>query len=335
MGNKKLDWKLVIGIIISLVFLYLAFRKVDFSRMWQAFATANYIYLIPIFAVMLLSLLLRVWRWRYLLAPLGNVKNGDLFSALMIGYMANIFIPAHLGELLRAFVIGRKSPISSGAVFATIVVERIIDVYSFLLVMAFTIVVFPFPDWVQKSGYITLILILILTAILVLMKNSHSRSLHLLDTTTRFLPAKTGQLVIKIGNSFLEGVKPLQNWRHYILVFIFTILMWFCYAFIFHLAFFAFDFIRLYSLPWYASLVLLVLTTISIAVPSSPGYVGTYHYLCQIGLSEFFNVPLDAALSFAFLAHGLNTFTMLIVGLICASREGLSLKSLNKKPPLQ
>lgn len=335
MTNKKLDWKLVIGILISIFFLYLAFRKVDFSRMWQAFAGANYLYLMPIFAIMLLSLLMRVWRWKYLLAPLGYVRFSDLFSALMIGYMANIFIPAHLGELLRAYVIGKKTPLSSSAVFATIVVERIIDVYSFLLVMVLTLLIFPFPAWVQKSGAITLILIIIFTMILVIMKIYHSRSIQMLNKLTRCLPAKFGPLVTKIANSFLEGVKPLQNWQHYILVFVFTVIMWFCYAYIFNLAFLAFNFINLYSLPWYASLVLLVLTTISVAVPSSPGYVGTYHYLCQIGLAEFFHVPPDAALSFAFVAHGINTITMLVVGLFCASREGLSLKSLNKKPPLQ
>jgi len=332
MKTKGVDWKIIVGLFISLLFMYLAFRQVDFREMGKAFASANYWYLLPIILIIFFSHWLRALRWKYFLAPIGKVRVVQLFSALLIGYMANTFMPAHLGEILRAFVIGRKSTITSSAVLGTVVIERIVDVFSLLILMALIIIIFPFPDWVQKSGYISFVVIVIFSILLILMKKYRETSLVLINKILRFLPEKLNQRINDIIHSFLDGVVPLKNWRHFIVVVFLTIFMWSCYAFIFNLAFHAFNFIELYSLPWYASLVLLVITTISIAVPSSPGYVGTYHYLCQIGLVELFNVQSDAALSFAFLSHGLNTVPMFIVGLICISKEGMSLKSLNKKP---
>ena len=72
-------------------------------------------------------------------------------------------------------------------------------------------------------------------------------------------------------------------------------------------------------------LVLLVMTTISILVPSSPGYVGTYHYLCQLALGLFL-VPKGPALSYAVIVHGINILPVLVLGLIILSLEGLSIK---------
>ncbi|MBN2413362.1 flippase-like domain-containing protein [candidate division KSB1 bacterium] len=335
MKNKSVDWKILLGLFISLIFLYLAFRKVDFREMGAAFSRANYWYLLPIIVILFLSHWLRAFRWKYFLAPIGHIKTGPLFSALIIGYMANTFVPAHLGDILRAFVIGRKNTVSSSAVFGTVVVERIVDVFSLLILMALTIIIFPFPDWIRKSGYITFAVIMIFSILLLLMKKYRHQGLSIMNKVLRFLPEGLNIRINSIIHSFLDGIVPLKSWKHYIIVFIVTILMWGCYALIFNLAFLAFDFVELYSLPWYASIVLLVITTISIAVPSSPGYVGTYHYLCQIGLVEFFNVQSDAALSFAFLAHGINMIPMFIAGLIFVSREGLSIKSLNKKPTFE
>jgi hypothetical protein len=98
----------------------------------------------------------------------------------------------------------------------------------------------------------------------------------------------------------------------------------------FQVIFYAFDFVKVYSLPWDASLVLLVITTISVLVPSSPGYVGTYHYLCQLSLG-FFSVPPEASLSYAIILHGLNFFPIIIIGLVLVSLTKMNLKSLQEE----
>jgi len=72
-----------------------------------------------------------------------------------------------------------------------------------------------------------------------------------------------------------------------------------------------------------SSLVTLVITTISIVIPSSPGYIGTYHYFCQFSL-KLFDIPGSIGLSVAFVAWGLSTLPAAILGLAFAWREGWS-----------
>lgn len=327
MKQLKKSLKLVVGLLISAVFMYFAFEKVNFSEMMQAFKKANYWYLIPSVAVMFVSYWLRAFRWRYLLAPVRKVPNQHLFSALLIGYMANSFLPAHLGEFIRAYLIGKREDIPSSCVFASIVIERIIDVMSLILVMGLTIIVFPFPDWVRRSGFIFLAVVVVLFALLVVMKKYRHKSMSFLSIFTRFLPQRLRERVENAFHSLLDGIEPLKKKNHYLKVFLLTALIWACYVASFYVVFFAFGFIDTYSLNWLAALVLLVMTTIGILVPSSPGYVGVYHFLCQLGLG-LFSVPESESLSYAFVMHGINFFPIIIVGLILLGVNHISLKKL-------
>jgi len=149
---KKNHIKLLFGLLLGAVFMFFAFRKVDFAQMGNAFKQANYWYLLLALFLLFFSHWIRAVRWQYLMAPIQKVKIKHLFTALIIGYMANTFTPAHLGEFLRAYVLGRKSQVKTSSIFGTIVIERIIDVFTLLFLMALAIVVFPFPDWVTTSG---------------------------------------------------------------------------------------------------------------------------------------------------------------------------------------
>jgi glycosyltransferase 2 family protein len=328
------NWKLWLGILLSLLFMCLAFRKVDFAQMASAFKDANYWWFIPAMSLMFFSHFLRAVRWKYLLDPIKPLDVPVLFSSLMIGYMANTFLPAHLGEFLRAYMVGKKRDVPASAVFGSIVIERIIDVFTLLALLALTMVIFPFPDWVQKSGYISFAGIVVLFAVLLLMKKYRDKSLSLLEKILKPFPEKLSTKVSELLHSFLDGVVPLRNWQAYVLVTVLSAVIWACYAAIFHLSFYAFDFISLYSLPWTTSLVMLVITTISVLVPSSPGYVGAYHYLCQLSLGMF-AVPESPALTYAFVVHGINFLPVLLVGLILISAEGMTLKSLGQKPDME
>jgi hypothetical protein len=323
-------WKLIVGALLSMLFIFLAFRQVDFSQMGQAFAGADYWFIVPILAIIFLSLLLRAWRWRYLLAPIRQVKLPVLFASLAVGYMANTFLPAHLGEIVRAYHARGKTGISASAVFATIVVERLLDIFALLMLLGLALVVFPFPGWVQKSGFIMLVLVAGLFALLLLMKKYRRQTLAASDRVTGFLPTTVSQKINELLDQFLNGIVALKHAGHYLLVGILSILIWACYALTFQLLFYAFDFIGLYHLPWTAALVALVITTISVVVPSSPGYVGSYHFLCQLSLG-LFAVPKGPALSYAFVMHAVNILPVFFLGLFILSREKISLAALAKE----
>jgi glycosyltransferase 2 family protein len=316
--------RLIIGCLIGLVFLYLAGRKVDFSLMWEAFTKVDYWLVLLAVPVIFSSHFLRALRWRYLMDPIKRVDVGSLFSALLIGYMANILMPAHLGELLRAYLLGKKREVSASSTFATIVVERIIDVFALLLLMVFAILLYPFPDWINKAGYAMLVGTVGLFVFLILLKRYFGFFERFLNLVFRPLPKELQERLVRGIGRFVLGIVPLRSVWDYPVVAVLSVVIWACYGFIIHLVLYAFDFVSVYHLPWSTSLIVLVVTTIGIVVPSSPGYVGTYHWLCQISLAMF-GVPAGPAFSFAILTHGVNFLPVLIAGLILAYYEGVEI----------
>ncbi|MBN1999630.1 flippase-like domain-containing protein [candidate division KSB1 bacterium] len=330
MKRNVKDWRIVFGILLSIFFMYLSFRKVEFGQMFSAFKQASYIYILPSVLIMFFSHWLRALRWQFLLEPIKKIDLPTLYSSLLVGYMANTFLPAHLGEFLRAYMVGKKRPVASGAVFGTIVTERIVDVFTLLVLLALTLVVFPFPDWVKKSGYVSFAGIIVLFMILFLLKRYRDKGTRIVEKVLTIFPKSMAQKVVALLHSFLDGIVPLKRKTHYLITLILSIVIWLCYALIFQLLFYAFDLAAVYQLPWYAALVLLVITTISVLVPSTPGYVGTYHYLCMLSL-QMFGVPDNKGLAFAFVAHGINFLPLLIVGLIILSFEKTSLKSMQNE----
>ena len=327
--KKTFNWKATVGIALSLLFIFLAFRRVNFGQMLQALGEADYVYLLPVLAVTGLGLFLRSLRWQFLLAPMGRPGNGVLFRSLSIGYMANTFLPAHLGEIVRAWHASRKTGIAASSVFATIVVERLIDVVSLLLLLGLALVVFPFPGWVRQSGGLMLALVIVLSALLLLMKRHRPKALAVSGRLLSFLPAAPAARVRELLDQFLNGVMPLARRGHYLAVAALSIAIWASYALTFQLLFHAFGFVGRYHLPWTAALVAMVVTTISIVVPSSPGYVGSFHFLCQLSLG-LFAIPKGPALSYAFVLHAVSVFPPFFLGLFFLSREKLSLRALRQ-----
>jgi len=330
MAPREYRVKLGIGILISLSFIYLAFQKVDFGQMWHSFKAANYWYILPAVAIVFLSHFLRALRWRYFLDPIRRLDTKSLFSSLMIGYMANLLMPAHLGEILRAYVLSKKLSIAGSSTFATIVMERIVDVFTLLALMVLAISIYPFPVWVKKSGYIMFAGVFGLFVFLVLLKKFRLRMQELVAFFLGRFSERFQQNIVDVVTNFVCGIVPLKSRGDYAIVSILSVLIWTCYGLVFYFNLRAFNFTTTYHLPWSASLILLVVTTISVVIPSSPGYVGTYHYLCQISLA-LFGVPAGPALSFAAVVHGINFLPVLVVGLILSCSEGATLSKISVK----
>lgn len=318
-----------VGVFISVLCLYLAFRSVDFGKMGQSFRAANYWDLIPAIAALFFSHLVRSVRWRYLLDPLRRLDTSSLFSSLIIGYAGNTFMPAHLGELVRAYVLSRKRQLAMSAVFATIVVERITDLFSLVGLMLLSLLFYPFPAWVIQSGCIIFVVTTGILLLLIFLKKGSSTAIRFTGFALKVLPDRTARKVRSALDNLLAGILPLKHWHDYFTIACLSIVIWVCYGLVFYFCLQAFDFVEIYRLAWSASLILLVITTIAVVVPSSPGYVGTYHYLCQITLAMF-GVPAGPALSFATVVHGVNIFPVFAVGLFLAHHEGMAITKMSQ-----
>jgi uncharacterized protein (TIRG00374 family) len=313
--------------------MYLAFRKVDLKRLLEALRDINGAVLVPAVLIVFVSHWFRAVRHGHLLAPIKRIKNSSLFSALMIGYMANTILPAHLGELLRAYVIGKNERVSGSSTLATIAVERVVDVLSLLIIMGLVFMVYPFPDIVRLSAYLTIVFIVVIIGFLAFVKMKPKETLRFAGILTKPLPGKAGNRLLELLESFREGVVALNNRQSYLIVFVLTIVIWICYVVVFALGFYAFDFVETYKVPLDASFVLLVITTISVLVPSSPGYVGTYHWLCVISLGMF-AVPKSPALGYAIVIHAVTFIPVALIGIAFSLKEGIKISKIGMQRKL-
>ena len=325
MKKFKNSLKIIIGILVSVLFMYLAFRKVDFNIMFVAIQDVNLIFVCLIIVSVFFNNIIRALRWRLLLYPIKKVDAVSCFISLQIGYTANVILPAHLGEFIRAYLIGKKKNIPSSAVFATIVTERIIDIISLLCLMVLTLLFYPFPDWVRSSGYIMFAGTIILILFLFLLKLKPEKTLNVMGVFLKIFPESLKDKVLNLLSTFLEGFVGMKNWKHYLVTILLSIAIWIFYGLFFLFGLLAFNL----HLPWIAPVVLIVTTTIAIVVPSSPGYIGTFHWICQITLG-LFGISNSLGLAFALVIHGFNTLPFFIFGLFLAWREGIQISKINK-----
>jgi hypothetical protein len=317
--------RFILGLVVSAVFIYLAFRQIDFVQMWEALKQANYLWLFPAVGFMFISLWLRAVRWGYFMEP---IKSGigfrKLFAAMMIGYYGNNVFPLRAGEVLRAYAIGKSVGVSRMASFATIFVERLIDVLALLLLIGFSVIFHDYPGWIEKGAILIFTGTTVVTIFMTALMLRTQQTLRLMSRLTRPFPENAQQFVNKLLASFLDGFAIFKKTERFWTIIWQSVVIWLLYAAVNYAVLEAF---RLNAqLPLGASFVILVVVNISIMIPAAPGYVGTFHLACQQA-AMLFGVPNSEALSFALILHISNFIPITLVGFYYFYREQLDFKA--------
>ncbi len=317
------------GLLISAVFLFLAFRKTDLHALAGNLASANYWYLIPASVLTLFAFWIRALRWGVLLHPLKPIKLWTLFSATMVGFMCNNILPMRLGEFVRAYVIGRSARIRASAAFATIVVERLFDLFSMIAIFGVILVFAPFHN--RPFKVLVLLAFLAGSAVFVALLLFHLRGASLSAFAGRFVPSRVRPRVTAILESFQAGLGIFRDPKRLAAVGVLTLLMWLCFAVVIRICFAS---ARLeqggLTLPPLASLVVLVVIGIGIMVPSGPGFVGTLQAAAKLSFVILGYEDSARALSFSILYHATQWFPVVLVGLLFMMKENLSLAQVGR-----
>jgi glycosyltransferase 2 family protein len=306
-----------IGIGISVFFLVFMARSMDGAKLLAALRTMELWYLVPAIALTLASYYCRAYRWKLLLMEEKNAAMANLFSATALGYMANNLLPARLGELLRVYVLGEKEGINKGGVFASLVLDRLFDGFSVLLILLITLFTVRFPGTSEglrgslvAGGCITVALYLLLVGFLVLLKVRTAAALRLAGRLLKPLPARFSENVLPLLGSFIGGIRLSRRPAILLGILASSAVIWLTAVWPIDLTLRSFGIV----LPFSASLFILVLLVIAVMVPASPGYIGTYHFACFSALAVF-GITGEQAFSIALIIHGINFFPITLIGL--------------------
>lgn len=320
-------WKTWIGLLVSAVFLYLSFRKVDLGEMKSALSQAHYLYVLPSTLFLIVGFWIRALRWKVLLQPVKAVGTHLLFSATMIGFMANNVLPARLGEFVRADAIGRQASISRSAAFATIVVERLFDGLTLLLFLVGTLTLSSFPDWVRRTGMATLGLYALGIVFIYLLHRRTEAAVRVAEYLLQPLPGRiSGKLVHQL-KLFASGLHVLSQGRHLFSTSLLSLLLWVVNIASLQCILEAFDL----GLPWYAAFTIEAILAMGVILPSSPGFVGVFQGFCILALA-LFGVSQSVALGFSVVLHATGYIPVTAIGLFYFWKAHLSFKDIHALP---
>ena len=311
----KMNRHLIVGVFISAVLIYFASKGVSFQDVAKSIEGINYCFVLLSLLAMVIMQLLRSFRWGLLLRPLASISQITLFSVSSVGFLAIIALPARLGELVRPYIIAQKSNISIPSAISSVVVERILDGISITLFVAVIPFMLPIiPSWLFAPAIFFIITIVLLSALIVFLvvyKKFAVEFFHKMANKNYIHKKAFAQKIVGILEGFIDGFEIIKDFRLLLLALVISIMVWVVEVFIIHYMLLAFNI----HLPIVAYLVLTVILIVSIAIPAAPGFIGSWHFACVLGLS-FFGIAQDLAFAFGVVYHFFSMALLALLGFI-------------------
>lgn len=325
MKRNTKRWLIWLGLIISAVFLYLAFREINYRELWQILKEIHLFWLIPGLIIYFIAVLVRTWRWQYLLKPLKKVGIKTLFPIINIGYMGNNVFPLRMGEVLRSVVIKRREDVSISGSLATIVVERIFDavvIIGFVLLNLGQLTSLPNASTFAQLGNLAAWAVAIFLAglavfiLIAMFPKPASQLIH--SIINKIIPERWRDPLINIADRFLEGLMSLRSPADALMIFLTSILIWILetglYWSVNQALGLNLNFGQLMLLNGVVNLVLLI--------PAAPGGLGTFDAAGRAML-ETFGIASEPALGYTLVLRIALWVPITLIGTIYFIREGL------------
>ncbi len=303
--------KLLAGLLLSLLLVWFSLRGIDPVEVYIELQKTDYLFVAGSMIVIVLTQIMRVIRWNLFLKPLENIDPYTIFSVSNVGFLAIVAIPARLGELVKPYLITKKSHIPMGSAIATVFAERMLDITPLLIIAAIVFGVNPLPPWLFRSGLIFVAVMTGMLSFLALIFIRKEKAKAILAWITNPLPERYAILLNQLVDHFIKGFSGVKDRTLLSITVAISAAIWLANAAAIYLFFLAFHF----NLPLTAAFVLMIVLILGIAIPSAPGFIGNWHYACILGLG-IFNVTKTSALSFALLYHAISIGVIIVLGLI-------------------
>lgn len=318
-------------VILALTLALLAFflRNADPAAVWAETRAADPWLLLGALLATVTTYAIRAWRWQVLLSPIGRVRFGVALRTTIIGFAASAVLPARAGEVLRPYLLARRESLSATAAFATVILERLLDLAVVLLL--FATFIFTVPPGVVTAGGAQWAEIKFWGAV---SAGAAVAGLGLLFTLAghperlgraalkveRILPSALARKVADFVETFAQGLAVMRHPGRLAVALAQSFPLWLSISLGIWLASRAFSI----TFPFPASFLVTALLVIGVAVPT-PGAVGGFHAAYLFAVTVFFGVPNDRAVGAAVVLHAISFLPVTLAGIALMAGEGLTL----------
>lgn len=318
----------LVGLLLSALFLWLALRNVNLDALWQALGRSNPWWLPPFLVSLAAFCWLKAIRWALLMTPARDTHARELIAPVIIGYMGTGLMPMQLGEIARAYLAAARLGTRVAAVLTSLIVERILDIFSLLVIIAL-VGVFG-TELSPQYRLVGLLFAALALAACVALWLYARRTEKFIETVRRalaFLPQNFQQRIVDQLRAGAAGVQILRQPALYARLAALSLLQW---SFMCACTWISLAAIGEFAPP-VAALAVLATTIVSMTLPSSPGYIGALQLAYVLALAPFGIERSDAvAASFVYLAA--LWVPLVACGIVLLHRMGLKLRDMKAAP---
>jgi uncharacterized protein (TIRG00374 family) len=303
----------ILGLFASAVALWLVLRAVDVGASMALLSRATPLPLIGVLGVLATQVLLRAFRWPLLLPATpggGNVRVRRVVPVLLVGYLGNAVLPVRLGEPIRALLVARRESLHAAEAFGSVVLERVIDTATLAIVAFVAAFALGAPNWIVRGTAVAAMAGIALTAALITV--GVGTLVRLAHRVARHLPgANRAEPILARLDDFARGIDRPSRSRVMLLAVTVSWACWMLDAVTFSLVARSLGI----SINPMAALLIAAVTVLGTALPSAPGYVGTFE-LAAATTAGTLGVAAAPALALAVLAHVLMVLPVAVGGAV-------------------
>jgi uncharacterized protein (TIRG00374 family) len=278
-----------------------------------------------------LSYWARALRWQYLLAPVGPTRFRTAFRTTMIGFAASFVLPARVGEVLRPYLLARQEGLNATATFATVVVERVLDLMAVLALLALflwgaepTGMAPGLLRSVRVAAATTALASLVLMAGMIVLASRPERIGQIVLRAGSALPHRVSGALAQMAQMFSEGLAVAREPRPLLIAVLWSFPLWVLIAAEAWCVTRAFGI----EMSFMGGFLLQALLVIGVAVPT-PGAVGGFHEAYRLGVTTFFGAQESSAVGAAIVLHAISFVPVTLVGILFMVQDGLDLRRLS------
>ena len=319
-------WHFWVGLLISVLFLFIALRGLQIADVWEGIKSADFIWLFPGIIIYFIAVWIRAFRWHLFLRPIKIIPVNKIFPIVTIGYMGNNIYPARAGEILRAVVLKHQHKVPVSASLATIIIERVIDgviMLGFIILNLSEITTLPgageFAETIRSVALWGSIIFISALSFFLLAAVFPERAKNILFLMIeKAIPKNWRGKAKSISQRFIIGLRSLSSPIDVIIIFFVSIVIWLLET--------GFYWFIMLAFPFRVSFLTLMLMNgvlnLFTAIPSTPGYVGTFD-APGIAMLTAFGVNPEISASYTLLLHAALWLPITIVGGLFFSKVGL------------
>jgi len=320
--KKKQFW----GSVIALALLVFCLKDISLAELHSLGQRLQYIYVIPAVVCAFFYIVCRALRWRLLVSPQKEIPRWRSIGLYSAGQVLNIVMPALTGQVGRMFLFSRKEQLKKTIVFSTIVLEILFDALSLIVIVLIASLAFAFPEKYRSLSVIFSVVTILGLGLLYLILHQQDQLEEMSRKHLRNRWPSVYIVIKKFVRSFTKGIELLKSTHHFSRSMLYSIVSWLSHTLVVYFLFKSFGL----GLPFASAALVMVINTIAMMIPITPGNAGTFEVAVSTTLSAFSVARSDAVL-FALALHMLDLLPIFIFGFLFVHLEKVSISEISDK----